>query len=116
MGPKLRHPALPRASHSCDTAHIGRAGDSASLMSRTVLALISRGANSTKLSKAECVYARKGLALPRASHSGEIALVGSRRLRSTLAAAPALFVVTIITVAKTSGFISRFHNGVPLDT
>jgi hypothetical protein len=34
-------------------------------------------------SKAECVHALKvkGLALPRASHSGEIALVGSRCLR-----------------------------------
>jgi hypothetical protein len=35
------------------------------------------------------VHAPKGLALPRASQSGEIA--GSRRLRSTLAAAPVLF-------------------------
>ncbi len=33
----------------------------------------------------------KGLTLPRASHSGEIALAGSRRLRSTLAAAQVLF-------------------------
>jgi hypothetical protein len=35
--------------------------------------------------------ALKGLALPRASHSSEIALAGSCRLRSTLAAAPVLF-------------------------
>ncbi len=35
-------------------------------------------------------HALKGLALPRASHSGEIALSGSRRLCSTLAAAPVL--------------------------
>jgi hypothetical protein len=41
-----------------------------------------RGDFSTNLSKAECVHALKGLALPRASHSSEIALVGSRRLRS----------------------------------
>ncbi len=38
-------------------------------------------------SKAVCVHALKGLALPRASHSGEIR---SHRLRSTLAAAPVL--------------------------
>jgi hypothetical protein len=44
----------------------------------------------TDLSKALCVHAQKGLALPCASHSGEIALVGSRCLRSTLAAAPVL--------------------------
>ena len=35
-----------------------------------------------------CVHALKGVALPRASHSGEITLTGSRCLRSTLAAAP----------------------------
>jgi hypothetical protein len=35
--------------------------------------------------------ALKGLAPPRASHFGEIAVAGSRRLRSTLAAAPVLF-------------------------
>jgi hypothetical protein len=34
------------------------------------------------------VHTLKGLALPRACHSGEIALVGSRRLHSTLAEAP----------------------------
>ncbi len=43
------------------------------------------------ITKAEYVHALKGLALPRASHSGEIALSGSRRLRSMLAAAPVLF-------------------------
>ncbi len=37
--------------------------------------------------KAKCVHVRKGLSLPRASHFGEIALVGSRRLRSSLVAA-----------------------------
>ncbi len=36
----------------------------------------------------------KGLALPRASHSCEIALSGSRRLRATLAAVPFLFAHT----------------------
>ncbi len=44
--------------------------------------------------------ALKGLALPRKSHSGEIALAGSHRLRSTLAAAPVLFVHAVITAAK----------------
>ena len=46
---------------------------------------------STKFSKAECVRARKGLALPRASHSSEITLVGSCCLHSTLAAVPVRF-------------------------
>ncbi len=36
----------------------------------------------------------------RASHSGEIALSGSRRLRSTLAVVPVLFAHTVVTVAK----------------
>ena len=40
----------------------------------------------------------KGLALPRASHSGEIALAGSHRLRSTLAAAP-VFLHTLLSEA-----------------
>ncbi len=35
-------------------------------------------------SKVECVQALKELALPRASHSGEIALAGSHRLRIAL--------------------------------
>ena len=38
----------------------------------------------------ECVRALKGLALPRASHYSEIALAGSRRLHSMLAATPFL--------------------------
>ncbi len=36
------------------------------------------------------MHAPKGLAMPRASHSGEIALADSRRLRSMLAAAVVL--------------------------
>ncbi len=39
---------------------------------------------------AEYAHALKGLALPRASHSSEIALVGSHRQRSTLVTAPGL--------------------------
>jgi hypothetical protein len=47
-----------------------------------------------------CVHALKGLALPRKSHAGEIALSGSRRLlRSTLAAAPVLFAHAVVTEA-----------------
>ncbi len=45
----------------------------------------------------------QGLALPRASHSGEIALASPRRLRSTLAAALVLYahpVVTEIVIGK----------------
>ena len=36
----------------------------------------TRGADSTKRPKLECVHAQEGLALPRASRSGEIALAG----------------------------------------
>ncbi len=42
-----------------------------------------------------CLNALNGLALPRASHTGEIALSGLRRLRSTLAAAPVRFAQTV---------------------
>jgi hypothetical protein len=42
----------------------------------------------------------KVLALPCASHSGEITLSGSRRLHFTLAAAQVLFAHAVVTVAK----------------
>ena len=48
----------------------------------------------------------KGLALPRASHSGEIALAGSSRLRSTLAAAPVLFAHAVVTETTISRIIA----------
>ena len=50
---------------------------------------------------AECAHAIKELALLCASHSGEIALAGSRRLRFTLVAVPVLFAHAVVTVAKT---------------
>ena len=50
----------------------------------------ARGGYSTYFTKSKSVHTLKGLALPRASHSGEIALAGSRRLHSMLAAAPVL--------------------------
>ena len=52
------------------------------------------------------MHALKGLALPRAIHSGEIAMSGSRRLRPTLATAPVLFAHALsrITVAKSKQF------------
>ncbi len=46
------------------------------------------------------VRALNGLALPRASHSGEIALSGSRRLYSTLATVPVFFAHAIVIVVK----------------
>ncbi len=49
---------------------------------------------------AEYVRALKGLVPPRACHSGEIALAGSRRLRSALAAAPVLFAHAVVTEAE----------------
>ncbi len=48
----------------------------------------------------------EGLALPRVSHSGEIALAGSRRLRSTLAVAPVLFAHAVVAKAKICRIIS----------
>ena len=51
----------------------------------------TRGGYSTYFTKSKSVHTRKGLALLRACHSTEIALAGSRRLHSTLAAAPVLF-------------------------
>jgi hypothetical protein len=51
--------------------------------------------------KAECVHTLKGLALPRACHSGEIALASSRRLHSTLKEAPVLFAHGVVTADKT---------------
>ncbi len=53
--------------------------------------------------KRECVRAQKGLALLRASHSGEITLAGSLRL---LAAAPVLFAHTVVTETKTGRIIN----------
>ncbi len=61
----------------------------------------SRNADFPKLSDVECVHALKGMGLPRSSHSSEIALAGSRRLRSTLAAAPVCFAHALVTVAQT---------------
>ena len=48
----------------------------------------------------ECVRARKESALPHASHFSEIAPAGSRRLHSTVAVAPVLFVHAVVTVTK----------------
>jgi hypothetical protein len=56
----------------------------------------------------QCVRALKGLPLPRASHSH--ALAGMRRLRTTVAAAPVLFVHAAVTVAKTSSFCTPYKN------
>ena len=50
----------------------------------------------SKFSNAEC-------ACTQWPDAGEIAMAGSRRLRSTLAAAPVLFAHTVVTVAKTCG-------------
>ena len=52
---------------------------------------------------AVCMHALKGLALPRASHSSEITLVGSRLLRSTLTAAPVPYVHAVVTITNAGG-------------
>jgi hypothetical protein len=53
--------------------------------------ILHRDEYPTNIFKEVYVHALKGLVLPRASHSSEIALSGSRRLRYALAAAPVLF-------------------------
>ncbi len=63
--------------------------------------------------QAECVRALIGLALPRASHPGEIALAVSRRLCSTLVVVTmtVLFVHAVVTVAKNRAFAHYLHRG-----
>ena len=58
------------------------------------------GGYSTYFTKSKSMHTLKGLALPRACHSGEIALAGSRHLRSTLAAAPVLFAHAVVPEIK----------------
>ncbi len=48
----------------------------------------------------------KGLALPRASHSGEIALASSRHMCSTVAEAPVLFAHAVVTEPKMSSCVA----------
>ncbi len=71
----------------------------------------SRGPDSATLSTTMCVHAHKGLAMPRARHYGELALAGSRRLRSRLAAGPDVFanaiVVVVSSASKTSSCITH---------
>ena len=55
--------------------------------------------------------ALKGLALPRASYSGEIALAGSRGLHSTLVAAPVLFAHAAVTEAKNQVVLGSYDHG-----
>ena len=57
----------------------------------------------------DVVHSLKGLALPRAGHSGEIALAGSQRLRSTLAVAPVLSAHTR-TSANPSQYLAFFND------
>ena len=56
------------------------------------------------------VHALNGLALPTARHARQIALTGSRRLRSTLAAVPALFAHAVVTVAT----ITNMHHALSI--
>ncbi len=57
-------------------------------------------------SKTECLLALKALALPRFSHSGEIAVLGIYRLRSTLVTEPVLSMQSAVTKIKISRMIS----------
>ncbi len=56
--------------------------------------------------KAVCVQVLQGLGVTGASHSGEITLAGSRRLRSMLAVAPVLFAHAVVTETKIGRIIS----------
>jgi hypothetical protein len=97
----LKGQTLPRASHSGEIALVGSRRLRSTLEVAPFLSEIMRKLiviNTPKHSM--YVHALKGQTLPRASHSGEIALVGSHRLRSTLAAAPVLFAHDVVTVAK----------------
>ena len=72
----------------------------ADVSTATVMGDSGRGGYSTYFTKSKSVRTLKELALPRAFHSGEIALAGSRRLHSTLAAAPVLFAHAVVTEIK----------------
>lgn len=50
------------------------------------------------------VHALQAMAPPCASHFSELALLGRRRLHSTLVAAQALFANNIVTFSKTNSF------------
>ncbi len=60
----------------------------------------TRAGDFTYFTKSKSAHTLIGLALPRACHSSEIALAGSRRLHSTLAAAPVLFAHAVVTEIK----------------
>ena len=60
--------------------------------------------DSTKVFKAVWVHALKGLALPRVSHSDEIAMSDLRRVCSMLVVDPVIFAHDVVTVSKSSGF------------
>lgn len=55
--------------------------------------------------------ALKELAVPRASHTSEIDVLGSRRLHCTFAATPVLFLLAVVTVAKNKQFLYNSLNG-----
>ena len=64
--------------------------------------------------QAECVRAVKGLALPRTSHSGEIALAGSRRLHNMLVAALVFFAHALVTEAENRTSAAHTAHAPPL--
>ena len=90
LGPPYAPHGLALLYHDAPTAHVLHTRGSISPVH-------TRGGGCTQ---AECVHTLKGLALPRASHSSEIALVGSPRLCSTLAAEPVLFAHAVVTIVK----------------
>ncbi len=60
----------------------------------------TRGVDSTKLSKQECVHTRKGLALQHGWNAGDANPPGQSRRSDLRTAAPVFFTQGIVTVAK----------------
>ncbi len=114
---KAQHLALavtqlqqPDATHICSMADL--TANKRSLCTRRQRHH-TRGGYSTYFTKSKSVHTLKGLALPRACHSGKIALAGSRRLRSMLVAAPVLFAHAVVTEIKTSRKTSPTPHHIP---
>jgi hypothetical protein len=94
------------ASYVPGTSHAALEGHPHAAME--YVALYTHFVNGSKCTHAECVRALKGLVLPRASHSGELALAGTRCLLPMLLAAPVLLAHAVVTVLQ-SCTLSPLH-------
>ena len=96
------------ARNSTNLLVIGNSSNSYRIMLFSQPLFQCSDADYAKLLKLEHKHALKGLALPRASHFGKIAPAGSRRLRSTLAAAPVFSGKLLSQCAKPNCFMCPF--------